>query len=163
MASGQNHDKATRILSIPIALLIGILFGIGKGILAGIAFFIGGLWLSPDLDTNSNSLKRWGLLKLVWWPYRKLIPHRSFLSHAPFLGTTFRLLYLSVIALMIRFVINLLGYDIPFISMVNVKSLIEKYPQQLIAIIVGVEASAWLHLIQDGDSLRIKWHKKKNK
>ena len=163
MASGQNHDKATRIWCIPIGLLVGVFVGITEGVLASIAFVIGGLWLSPDLDIHSTALKRWGLLKIVWWPYRKLIRHRSFLSHAPFIGTALRLLYLSSMVLFIKILINSLGIEFSLISIINLRNLIEKYPQQIIAIIVGIETSVWLHLIQDGDPLPNEWRKTKKK
>ena len=34
-----------------------------------------GLHISPDLDTHSIAIKRWGILQRLWWPYQKLIPH----------------------------------------------------------------------------------------
>jgi uncharacterized metal-binding protein len=33
----------------------------------------------------------------LWWPYAKLIPHRSFCSHGPLVGTAGRLLWLLLI------------------------------------------------------------------
>ena len=65
----------------------------------GLAFLVGGLWLSPDLDTRSNPTRRWGPLRLLWWPYRRLLRHRSLLSHSPLLGTAGRLLYLLALVL----------------------------------------------------------------
>lgn len=62
-----------------------------------------GLLMSPDLDVDEGSRSEYfvrgvsGLLEKIWWgywwPYRK-IPHRSFLSHAPVIGTLIRLVYL---------------------------------------------------------------------
>ena len=83
MASGRDHDKATRLWSLPFGLILGLLLNPANGLIGGFAFAIGGLWLSPDLDTQSRALKRWGILKTLWWPYRKLIPHRSVFSHGP--------------------------------------------------------------------------------
>tara|TARA_B100000131_G_C18089285_1_gene601514 strand:- start:1291 stop:1839 length:549 start_codon:yes stop_codon:yes gene_type:complete len=163
MASGQNHDKATKICCIPIAICIGLFFGLGHGMIAGISFLIGGLWLSPDLDTYSNSLKRWGFLKFLWWPYRKLIPHRSFFSHSPFIGTGFRLIYIVLLSLIIKRLIQSFGITLVPISIFNLRSLIETYRAQFITAILGIEGSAWLHLILDGAPNPIKWNKLKRK
>ncbi len=97
MASGQQHDRATWILALPFGLLWGPWLGLGGVMVGGLAFLIGGLWLSPDLDTRSNPSHRWGPLRLLWWPYRRLLRHRSLLSHSPFLGSTVRLLYLAAL------------------------------------------------------------------
>ena len=92
MASGQQHDRATWILALPFGLLWGPWLGLAGITAAGLAFLIGGLWLSPDLDTRSNPSRRWGPLRLLWWPYRQLLRHRSLLSHSPFLGSAGRLM-----------------------------------------------------------------------
>lgn len=59
-------------------------------------FLLGGLMLGPDLDIHSRQYRRWGGLRWLWLPYRKYVRHRSFLSHGPLIGTTVRLLYLSL-------------------------------------------------------------------
>ena len=67
-----------------------------------------GLLLSPDMDQAEihfvvpmqafqflfGSLlgTLWGL---YWWPYGRLIAHRSWISHMPIVGTTLRLVYLA--------------------------------------------------------------------
>ena len=38
-----------------------------------------GLSISPDLDTTSRPTRRWGPLRVLWWPYRTLLRHRSLL------------------------------------------------------------------------------------
>ena len=52
-----------------------------------------GLALSPDLDLHSTPYRRWGLFRFLWWPYQKLIPHRSPVSHSPFIGPVVRIAY----------------------------------------------------------------------
>lgn len=47
MASGQQHDRATWILALPFGLLWGPWLGLGGVMVGGLAFLIGGLWLSP--------------------------------------------------------------------------------------------------------------------
>ena len=77
MASGRSHDRATWALSLPFGLLWWPLLGLAGVACAGLAFLLGGLLLSPDLDTHSNPTRRWGPLRLLWWPYRRLLRHRS--------------------------------------------------------------------------------------
>jgi uncharacterized metal-binding protein len=99
---------------------------------------LGGYWLSPDLDIKSRPFLRWGILRFIWLPYQRFIPHRSPLSHAPVLGSVIRLLYLVV-----------------FLSPLW---LFPGWQQiqwaigwgEAIAFLVGVELSALNHLVLDG-------------
>jgi uncharacterized metal-binding protein len=62
---------------------------------AGIA--LSTLVLSPDMDLfTSKSMDDWGLLRIFWWPYAKLVKHRDRL-HTPLLGTFVRWLYLAAV------------------------------------------------------------------
>ena len=99
MASGRSHDRATSLLALPFGLLWWPLLGPMGTVLAAAAFLVGGLWLSPDLDTRSKPSRRWGPLAPLWAPYRKLVRHRGLLSHGPLLGSGLRLLYLSLLLL----------------------------------------------------------------
>jgi uncharacterized metal-binding protein len=95
MASGKNHDRAILFAS-PVVLVVGCYqFGLELGIIAGASHFLGGYWLSPDLDIKSRPFRRWSILRFIWIPYQRLIPHRSPLSHAPVLGSLIRLVYLA--------------------------------------------------------------------
>ena len=49
--------------------------------------------LSPDLDLDSSIYQRWGPLRFLWWPYQKILPHRSVFSHSFVVGPLLRLLY----------------------------------------------------------------------
>ena len=59
MASGRAHDRATLIFSAPLGVSAAVLWGLDTGLVAAAACVIGGLWLSPDLDTHYNALRRW--------------------------------------------------------------------------------------------------------
>ena len=73
MASGKNHDKSI-YFATPIVLGVGWHYlGLELGIIAASAHLLGGLYLSPDLDLKSKPFKRWGVLRLLWIPYQKLI------------------------------------------------------------------------------------------
>lgn len=102
MPSGAIHARDSRVLAIltpiPVAVLTANLVPaalVAVGCLSGIP-------LSPDLDHHNRTYaerlpvigKLW---EWFWLPYEKLMPHRSYLSHAPILGTLLRQLYLITI------------------------------------------------------------------
>jgi uncharacterized metal-binding protein len=153
MAMGRSHDRATSLLALPYGLLWWPPLGlVGVAVAAG-AFLVGGLWLSPDLDTRSNTTRRWGPLRLLWWPYRHWIPHRSILSHSPLLGSAGRLLYFGVVLFLASLLLMPFGSPGPD-TLAN--ALLRLWSQQrplLMAAVVGIELSSWLHLLQDGDPL----------
>jgi uncharacterized metal-binding protein len=98
MASGRNHDRAITVTT-PVMLAAAIASGHADvGIIATAAYYLGGMYLSPDLDLVSRPYKRWGLLRWLWLPYQKLIPrHRHWLSHGPVIGSLVRLFYLAAL------------------------------------------------------------------
>lgn len=133
MANGKTHDKWGVIAAIAIAP-----FSIY--IAAGCA--IGTLWLSPDLDHHVRTLprQRWGILDLLWLPYRKCIPHRSPLSHGLIIGTALRLAYIAAIALLI---LAALGLQPP------VWSFVMAHRQAIALVVAGIELSAIVHYFLD--------------
>ena len=160
MASGQHHDRATLGWSLPIGLATGSLLGPTAGGIAFAAFLFGGLWLSPDLDTHSNALHRWGPLGGIWWPYRRLIPHRSIWSHGPLLGTAVRLLVLLGWTLLIS---SLMPAINPYRVLAALQWALQNHPLQTAALLLGLEASVWLHLIQDGDPWPTEWTRRRQR
>lgn len=153
MASGRAHDRATWLLALPYGALWWPWQGLSGVAVAGVSFLIGGLLLSPDLDTRSNASRRWGVLTLLWWPYRRLLSHRSLVSHAPVLGSAGRLSYLLVLLLGLCLLGRPLGAPSPERLLAALQWLWSEQRSLLITALVGVEASSWLHLIQDGDPL----------
>ena len=156
MASGRDHDRATLTWFLPIGLLTGWWLGWINGALSALAFLVGGLWLSPDLDVRSAALRRWGVLGAIWWPYRRLLPHRSLLSHGPLIGMALRLAWLSALTLLIwTTTASLLAPVIPTPSQAwpGLVMAFRQHPRTLIGILLGLEGSVWLHLILDGDPL----------
>ena len=160
MASGRDHDRATWLLSLPFAALWWPALGLAGVAAAGLGFLLGGLWLSPDLDTRSNPTRRWGPLRLLWWPYRYLLPHRSLLSHGPLLGSVGRLVYLALLALALSGLLAPLGGPPPAALISAASGLWHGQRPLLLAALVGLEASAWLHLIQDGDPMP-RWRRRR--
>ena len=100
-------------------------------------------------------MHRWGPLAFLWWPYRRLLRHRSVWSHGPLIGTTGRLLLLAAWLWCLLTVIpgadwsTCLGW---------ITRWFQAQPQQTLAMLIGLEASVWLHLILDGDPYPVEWH-----
>ncbi|MCT0217724.1 metal-binding protein [Synechococcus sp. CS-1329] len=153
MADGRSHDRATWLLSLPFALLWWPWLGLAGVASAAAGFLLGGLWLSPDLDTRSNPSRRWGPFAWLWWPYRRGLSHRSLLSHSPLLGTALRLTYLGVMVLALSALLAPLGAPGPGRLLELGRGLWSQQRPLVLALLLGVEASSWLHLLQDGDPL----------
>lgn len=102
MPQGKTHDQITLAAgaaSIPMLLAIlpdttdrPIMLGAG---LTGL--LVSGMLCSPDMDTDSVVYYRWGALRWLWYPYKRLIAHRSWLSHGWIAGPALRLLYLLAV------------------------------------------------------------------
>ena len=138
MASGKNHDRGILLFTPIWALTTTHYASIDIGIIIGVSHFIGGWFLSPDLDTKSRPFLRWGIAKAIWIPYQKSIPHRHWLSHAPIVGSIVRLFYLSLWLCPLWLVPGL--YDALFVI----------GWERAIAFFVGIELSAVNHLVLDG-------------
>ncbi len=106
MASGQTHAACTLALS---ALSFGAIQGTLADPLIASACALGclsGVFITPDLDQQTRSMSESLLIRrtfglgylwlLLWFPYAKLIKHRSPLSHFPVLGTAGRLFYMAL-------------------------------------------------------------------
>jgi uncharacterized metal-binding protein len=99
MPSGKVHDTIT-LVTAAAAVPAWWLFSpdrdaVAFGLMLG-AYTFSGLWLSHDLDTRSVAYERWGPLKFLWWPYRKLVPHRSWISHGLGIGPLLRVVYFGI-------------------------------------------------------------------
>jgi uncharacterized metal-binding protein len=105
MATGTTHGRITLYLAVitsPIALIAT--HSIIESVAIGLGCLIG-LVIDPDLDIDHVTESERRMIKLfgplaylwlgLWLPYALIIPHRSFLSHMPILGTAIRLLYLA--------------------------------------------------------------------
>ena len=148
------------LLSLPLGLMVAWPLGLSAGVITAAAFLVGGLWLSPDLDTRSNALHRWGPLGGIWWPYRRLIRHRSIWSHGPLIGTTTRLSLLLAWTLLVSVLIPSVS---PSLVLTNLQNTLRQYPQQAATMLLGLEASVWLHLIQDGDPWPAEWTRRRRR
>ena len=100
MPSGKAHDRitiATAALSVPLwyvasPVLDPTAYAAGIG-----AYLFSGFYLSGDLDTRCGALKRWGPLRVLWLPYQKFVPHRSWVSHGIAVGPLVRVAYFAFV------------------------------------------------------------------
>ena len=96
MPSGKTHDRLT-VITAAAAVPVWWLYAPDRNVPALVvtlaAYVFSGFWLSDDLDTNSIAYKRWGALRFLWWPYQKLVPHRSWVSHGLGVGPLLRVAY----------------------------------------------------------------------
>jgi uncharacterized metal-binding protein len=98
MPSGEVHDKTTiagAALAAPACFYLTPSLSHDPTVVAALvgAVLFSGLMLSPDLDLNSAPYHRWGLFRHLWWPYQKILRHRSPLSHSYLVGPTLRIAY----------------------------------------------------------------------
>ncbi|MEM9150982.1 MAG: metal-binding protein [Cyanobacteria bacterium P01_F01_bin.3] len=102
MPSGQTHDRITWVCFPFITVSAYVLTQSWRlAAVASISFLFSGLMFGPDLDVHSKQYLRWGLLRIIWLPYQEFVPHRSWLSHGPIVGTIGRTLYLGFWMLML--------------------------------------------------------------
>ncbi|MBF6613507.1 MAG: metal-binding protein [Chloroflexi bacterium] len=78
------------------------------------SYLASGLLFSPDLDLRSTPYRRWGALRWAWLPYRRMVPHRSWVSHSFIIGPLLRILYFAGVMLLLALVaLGLLNSLVP--------------------------------------------------
>lgn len=102
MPNHKTHEKIGMISIVPIAAT-ALYFGhsIQETAVLAVGTAFSTYYLSPDLDhdVGAASYRRWGLLRFIWYPYKKLLPHRSWLSHSGPISATLRIGYLYMLML----------------------------------------------------------------
>lgn len=147
--TGKNHDRSSLLLTPLLAIALAPILPLALVLTLVTAFTAGWAFLSPDLDLpQSRPSKRWGLLHVLWEPYRSTHKHRG-RSHFPLFGTAERLLYcaclLSPVALGV-----LWGNE----SLSELETMMWTWwlnggYEVLMSIAVGVELAALWHLACD--------------
>ena len=147
MPDGKVHVAAAIVALLPsgmTAMGAGC-YGWSPTAVAVIAYLVGTVWLSPDLDLVSQPYMAWGPFKLIWWPYMKLVPHRGWLSHGPIVGTLARIAVLVIYASIVTTVLVFLGVVTP----PEVQKALRIDLWIPVAILVGLEVSATVHIALD--------------
>jgi uncharacterized metal-binding protein len=116
MPGARTHDTITVVTAAamtPMVLITDLpeMNLLNASALVG-SYLFSGLMFSPDLDVRSASYRRWGPVRWLWIPYRKLVPHRSWVSHSFIIGPILRVLYfitmLTIVAAAAILIVNLL-------------------------------------------------------
>lgn len=93
----------------------------------GAGFYAGTEFVTPDLDIESKAIKRWGVFRTFWLPYKLLFKHGKS-SHNIVYGAVVRLLYIGIIILGVYYVLfrafpsnmMILPFDIVLIFLIGI-------------------------------------------
>ncbi|CAM4063015.1 peptidase [Bacillus manliponensis] len=159
MPSGKTHTKIN-LLSLPIVLLILILYGLTTLdflLTFAIGFLVGTFFLTPDLDIHSSAYKKWGILRIFWYPYQVVMPHRSPLTHTIIIGDLIRLLYMLIVFSPFLYVLNVTILEGRLLE------LAKAHEVALITFVMGVIVASTLHIVADYISTRKKRKKRRRR
>ena len=160
MPSGVVHDRITIRL---LPWVVGITYCLSRSaeitLTLSCGYLFSGMMFGPDLDIHSLQYKRWGMIKDIWLPYRKLFRHRSLFSHGFIIGTCIRLIYLFLIVLIVAILLVAIAqiyWGFPWNWQEFFKAqfhlLTWKYPYETIALFIGLEIGAMSHSLSDWTS-----------
>lgn len=132
MPKYKTHDRITVLSSLICSGCLYLLTqSTGLTITTGVSIIAGGFLLNGDLDWDSSDLivdddiepkeekelrkkykssriyNRWGVIKYIWWPYKKIFSHRSFFTHGLLIGETIRYLYLTLMSVVLLLLGNI--------------------------------------------------------
>lgn len=185
MSDGRTHTNITYISAIFLFTLSYYLIGLTYSLFFIIAYIFAGLMFSGDLDTHSIQYKRWGFLRFIWLPYRKIFNHRSRFTHGAILGTFVRIIYLLtflvlLLAIILFFYLIILyfmskqnsSFFTPLFSQIKNSfsifkevffNIVKKYPKYIFSVLVGLVLGALSHDLTDSIDSEIKSFRKKKK
>lgn len=157
MPSGRTHDRITLWL---FPIIVAVTYLITRNgeltLLVGGGFFFAGLMFGPDLDIYSIQFKRWGILRVIWLPYQKLLRHRSWFSHGLIIGTVIRLIYLllwlfllGILVIAIAQIIWGFEWNWQSFILAMIQLIKEVYWQDAIALFIGLDLGAMSHSTSD--------------
>lgn len=111
---------------------------------AGYAF--ASFFLSPDLDLfYSTATKNWKFLRLLWWPYSKIMKHRG-LSHSLFLSTITKLVYISFMTLSLYLATIMIGLYLEQGEIIHSGVHVLEGVNTFIAVSMKLFKGHWVHL-----------------
>jgi uncharacterized metal-binding protein len=157
MPSGITHDRITLWILPWVVGTTHVATHDGELtlILAG-GFLFSGLMFGPDLDIYSQQYKRWGGLRWIWLPYRRMFRHRSFFSHGLIIGTIIRVIYLllfiAIVAVFVVAIAQLIwGFDWNWQQFTRTKLnlLTTEYLRETVSLFLGLELGALSHSLSD--------------
>jgi uncharacterized metal-binding protein len=154
MPNVHTHDLITSVSGVALFPVSWILLPnhsvIGALTVSG-AHLLAGLLFSPDLDIRATNYRRWGPLRVLWWPYSKAIPHRSWVSHGLVVGPLVQLLYFVVVfGGLLTALLLLFGQHSAWIRLVTgIAEFIQGYPAYVLVFLFGFVTGGASHSIPD--------------
>jgi len=169
MPGYRTHDTIGVVTSVPFVWGVYVVgynihydthYALGMAATFGASHLFNTFYMSPDMDLNSRIYNRWGVLKVMWYPYKQIIGHRSKLSHSA-LGGILRSIYLlgiiAVLWLALRGFAQFIG---DFFFEETLKQLMMHIWRVFIingkdsllfvaAILVGSASASWVHVVAD--------------
>ena len=131
------------------------------------SYLFAGYACAGDLDLDSSEFRRWGPLRVLWLPYQKIVPHRSWVSHGLILGGVIRALYLALVVTIICW-LSIYVYSLfhPTIDPTTVirsrwfalMDIVKARPYETIAIFSGFVLAGTTHSLADYTST---WFKRR--
>lgn len=167
MPRGRTHDKISAGALPVIYFCFIILFhDLNIACIGLVAYLFASFMFSGDLDIASRQTNRWGSLKFIWIPYKKMFKHRSVFTHGFILGTIVRILYVFFLFLICLFCCSIIiGQNLStFMEVLNyIKTFIFSHQKATMALLLGLEAGNSLHTASDliGTYIKINFKKKK--
>jgi uncharacterized metal-binding protein len=138
MPNGKTHDIITFVAAPVVA---GTTYWLTKDVkistIICICYLFASFMFNGDLDMNSKPYNRWWLFKMIWIPYQLMFHHRSVFTHGLVIGTVIRILYISIIPLII---FSCKG-QLHVVKAINW--------HLAVLIFIGLEAGAAIHTIAD--------------
>ena len=128
MPSFKTHDAITVLLAIPIFAAAWLISRdpVAAAVIA-VASLFGGLIFGPDLDTYSKQYTRWGIFRVIWFPYRAFFKHRSRWTHGILFGTLLRTIYLMGALTLIAFLVTFFSAIYTHGNLPNIVSIIGEW------------------------------------
>jgi len=127
VSSGKVHLVASlTITGLAVAgYIVYPVVGLETAALIG-AGMVAGALITPDLDVDNRTHEETimyrvpiigpllGILwQTYWMPYALAIPHRSWLSHGPFIGTALRMVYTLAIPIVLGWLVPSWAWILP--------------------------------------------------
>ncbi|MDW8106127.1 MAG: metal-binding protein [Armatimonadota bacterium] len=166
MPSGKVHDWVTIGTALGAIPLAGMYLPPETRPLAWLtiaSYTFSGIWLSSDLDTHSSAYRRWGPLRVIWYPYQKLVPHRSWISHGIGIGPLLRVAYLlgmlTLLTLGLNWLLSRIGWALqadPRSWWLHLLDWVLRYPREVGALVIGLVAGGAVHSLLDFAHTRLK-------
>lgn len=106
MPSHRTHERINLFLLIGIVPILIYLNIVCLNIFIFVlAYVFSTFFLSPDLDVDSRIYKRWGLLRILWKPYKDAFKHRK-TSHHIIFGPISLIGYLAFMVLLLMWAVG---------------------------------------------------------